>query len=208
MNTEAIVVIGAGGHGKVVLSTLLEAEIDVPCVLDDDREKWGSEILGVPVKGPVSGGTEGGNLYILGIGHNAERKRMAEELNLAWTSVVHSRAWVHPSVRVGEGSVVFAGAIVQPDTVIGRHVIVNTGALIDHDCEIGDYGHVAPGVQLAGDVKLGEGAFVGIGSSAIPGVNVGGWTAVGAGAVVINDLPANATAVGVPARVVEREDTR
>jgi len=201
-------VIGAGGHGKVVVSTLLAAGIRVPCVLDDDREKWGSEILGVPVRGPVRDGLESGRVGVLGIGRNDERKRLAEALNLDWAAVVHPRAWVHPSVRLGAGAVVFAGAIIQPDTVIGRHAIVNTGTLIDHDCVIGDYAHVAPGVQLAGDVKLGEGVFFGIGSTAIPGVQVGGWTTVGAGGVVVNDIPSDVTVVGVPARELEREGNR
>jgi len=208
MSAEPVVVIGAGGHGKVVVSTLLAAGIPVPCVLDDDREKWASEIFGVPVRGPVSDEVEPGRLAVLGIGRNEERKRIAEALNLDWATVIHPHAWVHPSVNLGAGAVVFAGAIVQPDTVIGRHVIVNTGALIDHDCEIGDYAHVAPGVKLSGGVRLDEGVFLGIGSCAIPGVHVGEWTTVGAGAAVVNDLPSGVTAVGVPARELERKDNR
>ena len=201
MSAEPVVVIGGGGHGKVVVSTLLAAGIRVPCVLDDDETKWGLEILGVPIRGPVSKAGEHGRLGILGIGDNLERERLAGTLGLEWTAVVHPRAWVHPSARLGAGTVVFAGAIVQPDTVIGRHVIVNTGALIDHDCEIGDYAHVAPGVKLSGGVRLGEGVFLGIGSCAIPGVSVREGTTVGAGAVIIDDLPARVVAVGVPARV-------
>jgi sugar O-acyltransferase (sialic acid O-acetyltransferase NeuD family) len=210
MSAEPVVVIGAGGHGKVVVSTLLAAGFRVPCVFDDDREKWGSEILGVPVQGPVSVSdeVEHRRLAILGIGQNEERQRFAEALNLNWATVVHPRAWVHPSVRLGVGTVVFAGAIIQPGTVIGRHVIVNTGALIDHDCEIGDYAHVAPGVKLSGGVRLGEGVFLGIGSCAIPGVRVGEWTTVGAGAAVVDDLPSKMTAVGVPARELERKGGR
>ena len=208
MSAEPVVVIGAGGHGKVVVSALLAAGIRVPCVLDDDREKWGSEIFGVPVRGPVSNEVEAGRLAVLGIGRNEDRKRFAETSDLNWTTVVHPHAWVHPSVFLGAGTVVFAGAIVQPDTVIGRHVIVNTGALIDHDCEIGDYAHLAPGVKLSGGVRLDEGVFLGIGSCTIPGVNVGEWTTVGAGAAVVNDLPSEVIAVGVPARELERKGNR
>jgi len=208
MSAEPVVVIGAGGHGKVVVSTLLAAGISVPCLLDDDRGKWGSEILGVPVRGPVADAAQYGDFWILGIGGNKERKRIAEALNLDWATVIHPHAWVHPSVGLGAGSVVFAGAMIQPDTVIGRHAIVNTGALIDHDCEISDYAHVAPGVKLSGGVRLGEGVFLGIGSCAIPGVQVGEWTTVGAGAAVVSDLPSEVIAVGVPARELERKGNR
>ena len=206
MTAYPVVVIGAGGHGKVVISTLLAAGVRILCVLDDDRQKHGLKILGVPVRGPVSDADKFGRVGVLGIGHNRERKRIAEAVALEWAIVVHPQAWVHPSVRLGEGSVVFAGAIIQADTVIGRHVIVNTGAMIDHDCEIGDDVHVAPGASLAGGVKLGEGAFVGIGSCAIPGVRIGEWTTVGAGAAVVSDLPSELTAVGVPARALERKE--
>jgi sugar O-acyltransferase (sialic acid O-acetyltransferase NeuD family) len=208
MNAEPVVVIGAGGHGKVVVSTLLAAGIRVPCVLDDDEEKWGSEIFGVPVRGPVSDEVEYGRIAVLGVGQNEERKRLAGALELDWATVIHPQAWVHPSVHLGAGTVVFAGAIIQPDTVIGRHVIVNTGALIDHDCDVGDYAHVAPGVKLSGGVRLDEGVFLGIGSCVIPGVRVGKWTTVGAGAAVVNDLPSEVTAVGVPARALKRKGHR
>ena len=206
--TERIVVIGGGGHGKVVVSTLLEAGFHVSCVLDDGEQKWGSEILGVPVRGPVKDAAQHGELGVLAVGRNEDRRHLAEALELDWVTVIHPKAWVHPSVRLGAGTVVFAGAIIQPDTAVGRHVIVNTGALIDHDCEIGDFAHVAPGVRLAGAVRLGEGAFLGIGSCAIPRVKVGSWSTVGAGAAVVSDLPAGVVAVGVPARVLERKTDR
>jgi sugar O-acyltransferase (sialic acid O-acetyltransferase NeuD family) len=205
VSAKSVIVIGAGGHGKVVVSTLRAAGIDVIGVFDDDEEKWGGEILGVPVLGPVADAEGGDHLVVLGVGSNEARKHLAERLGMRWATAVHPQAWIHPSVRLGEGSVVFAGAVIQPDTVLGKHVIVNTGALIDHDCEIGDFVHVAPGTRMAGEVTLENGAFMGIGSSAIPGVRVGAWTTVGAGAAVVDDLPGGVTAVGVPARVLERE---
>ena len=98
----------------------------------------------------------------------------------------------------------FAGAVVQPDTVVGAHAIVNTGATVDHDGHLGDYVHVAPGVSLAGAVRRRSGVFVGIGARAVPGVTVGAWAVIGAGAVALRDVPAHATAVGVPARHLSR----
>jgi len=208
VRSRDLVVIGGGGHGKVAVSAALAAGFRVTAVLDDDRALWGSEILGIEVSGPVTGETAGAALGLLAIGSNRVREALARRLSLEWAVVVHPTAWVHGTVRIGEGTVVFAGAAVQPDTVIGRHAIVNTGATVDHDCRIGDFAHIAPGASLAGGVEVGEGAFVGIGSSAIPGVRIGRWTTVGAGAAVVRDLPDGVVAAGVPARVLREGGRR
>ena len=165
MNQQGVIVIGAGGHGKVVVATLQAVGRSVVEVWDDDREKSGGELLGVPVVGSIADRIAGaeGREAVLGIGDNRIRRRFASELPLTWISAVHPSAVVHPSVRPGEGTVVFAGAVVQPDAVLGRHAIVNTGATVDHDGELGDFVRVAPGVHLAGEVSVGEGAVLGIG---------------------------------------------
>lgn len=200
-----IVVVGAGGHAKVVLSTLDAAGTPARAVFDDDPNKQGQRLLGVPIAGPLAELEARGDLVgVIAVGDNRARVAIARRLPLDWRTAVHPTAWVHPSVVLGAGTVVFAGAVVQPDTRIGHHAIVNTGATLDHDCELEDFVHVAPGVHLAGDVTLGEGAFLGIGSRVIPGRTVGAWSVVGAGATVIRDLSPGATAVGTPARTVER----
>lgn len=205
MTSIAVTLIGAGGHAKVVLSTLLAAGYRVTHVLDDDTSRWGTDLYGVPVRGPIEL-AEGP--CVPGIGANEIRKKLAQNLcRVEWITVVHPTAWVAPTSRLGPGTVIFAGAVIQPDAMIGAHTIVNTGATIDHDCHLGDFVHVAPGCHLAGHVTLEEGVFMGIGSSVIPGVQIGAWTTVGAGGVVITDLPAHSIATGVPARVLRRKDT-
>ena len=196
-----VVVIGAGGHAKVVISTLHAAGHTVVAAYADDAAQWGGEILGVPVRGPVAAAGEAGlESGVIAIGCNATRKKIAGLVNLHWLTVVHPTAWVAPGAQLGEGTVVFAGAIIQPGCVIGRQVIINTGAAIDHDCVIGDFAHIAPGVHLAGNVRIGEGAFLGIGCTAIPARKIGAWTTIGAGAVVVRDLVDDVVAYGVPAR--------
>lgn len=195
-----LVLLGASGHAKVVIAALREAGREVSACYDDDERRWGTEVLGVPVKGPGSA-VPAGTPAVIAIGNNAIRKKLATTLPLDWQTVVHPRAWVHESVVLGAGTVVFAGAVLQPDTRVGRHVIVNTAASVDHDGVIGDYAHLAPGVHLAGSVSVGEGAFLGVNAGVIPGRRIGLWTTVGAGGIVVHDLPDGVTAVGVPARV-------
>jgi len=196
-----IAVIGAGGHAKVVISTLQAAGRHPAAAFDDDEGKWGSEILGVPVAGAITAVRDGEyDLGVIAIGNNSKRKEISATVTLEWITVTHPSAYVHPSASLGCGTVVFAGAVIQPETVIGDHAIVNTGATIDHDCGIGDFAHIAPGASLAGKVVVGEGTLIGIGSSVIPGIRIGSWITLGAGAVAVRDLPDKAVAIGVPAR--------
>lgn len=202
-NIGRLVVVGAGGHAKVVIATARAAGWDVRAVLDESPQTHGSEILGVKVVGDTGAlGDLEAEGAVIAIGDNRTRKRLSERLDGNWVSIVHPAAVVHESVSIGGGTVVFAGVVIQPETVIGNHVIVNTSASIDHDCRIGSFSHIAPGTNLAGDVRIGEGAFLGIGTRAIPGAWVGEWATIGAGGVVIGQIPGLVTAVGVPAKVI------
>lgn len=202
--TQGVAVIGAGGHGKVVVSTLLAAGERVAGLFDQDRERWGRSVLGVDILGGVD------ELELLGIRHavlaigdNRRRLELADELSgsgLVFRAAIHPAAVVHESVEIGAGSVVFAGAVVQPDARLGAHSIVNTSASVDHDCRLGDCVHVAPGARVAGGVTLGDGAFLGVGCSVLPGVSIGEWAVVGAGAAVIRDVRADSIVKGIPAR--------
>lgn len=196
-----VVIIGGGGHAKVIIAMLRVRGYQPIAVLDDAETLWGTQLLGVPVSGPV-GSIDANSVdcAVIGIGNNHVRRELASRVKLPWLTVIHPTAWVDVSVVLGAGTVVFAGAIVQPGTTIGEHVIINTGATVDHDCSLGNFVHIAPGTHLAGNVSVGEGTFMGISSAAIPGVSIGRWTTIGAGAVAVRDIPDNVVAYGVPAR--------
>lgn len=194
--SRKVSVLGAGGHAKVVISTLLAQGDEVVAAFDDEESLWGQTVLGVPVKGPVS---EVKGSAVIAIGSNQVRAELSK-LELEWVSAIHPTAWVDPSARIGVGTVIFAHAAVQPDVVIGNHVIVNTSASADHDCQLGDFSHLAPGAHLGGGVSLREGAWVGLGASVLQGLQIGAWAVVGAGAVVLATIPGEETHVGNPSR--------
>lgn len=201
MNRGRAVVLGAGGHAKVVIATLQAAGWEVAGVFDDDEATWGGELLGLPLLGPLEAARElEPDGAVVAVGRNRQRQEVTTRLDLPWISVAHPSAVVHESVRLGPGTVVFAGAVIQPDAVVGAHAIVNTAASVDHDCRLADFVHVAPGVRLAGGVVVEEGALLGIGSAVVPGIHVGAWATVGAGAAVVRNVACGATVAGVPAR--------
>jgi len=194
-----LIVIGCGGHGKVIIQTARAAGYRPVAMYDDDPKLWNTEFFGVPVIGPVAEIPDSSIPAVIALGHNGNRQRISEEVKCRLATIIHPNAIVDESAEVGVGSMILAGCIVQADAKVGRHVIMNTASTIDHDAIVGDFVHLCPGVHLAGVVELGDGVMMGVGSSAIPGTNVGAWTTVGAGSCVIRDIPGHVVAVGVPA---------
>lgn len=193
--TKKVVVIGAGGHGKVVVSTLQAAGVVVDGIYDDNQQLWGTKILGVPIRGSTDALKAAPQEFagVVGIGTAEIRQRLVESLPIEWLTVIHPRAIVHPSVKLGVGTVVFAGAVLQPNAKVGDHVIVNTSASIDHDCEIGNYVGIGPGTHLAGAVRIDDRSLLGTGCTVLPKVTIEADVTAGAGTVVVNDLPRGCT---------------
>jgi len=203
---HGVLILGAGGHGKVVADILQCQGIRVRGFLDDDPALWGTRQSGLSVFGPIDTYTQHGpGDLIVGVGSIAVRQEIVRRLgwraHARWCNAIHPRAIIAASARLGPGTMVAAGAVVNSDVVLGEHVIVNTGATVDHDCVIGDFAHIAPGVHLAGGVRIGRETLIGIGVTVIPQRCVGDVTVVGAGSVVIEDIPDGVTAAGVPARI-------
>lgn len=201
MSQPEAVVIGAGGHAKVAIATLQAAGVKVSAVYDDDKNKWGKEILGVPVKGGLSLLQNSPSLSaFIAVGNNFARKKISERFKLNWLNAIHPTAVVHESVHLGEGILIAAGVVVQPDVTIGSYAILNTSCRVDHDCTIGAYSHIAPGVSLAGEIRVGERTLIGVGTAIKPGIQIGSDAIVGAGSCVVKDVKDGETVAGNPAK--------
>ncbi|MCH8878862.1 MAG: acetyltransferase [Planctomycetes bacterium] len=205
------VIIGAGGHGRVVLDIMQhEGRHEVVGFLDSNPDLHGRLMDGVEVLGPIqrlAGLKEQGVLgAIVAVGHNGTRRSFGEQvqrLGHELVSAIHPSANIASNVSLGRGVVVAAGALVCAHCQIGDGVILNTGCLVDHETMIGTACHLCPGVKIAGRVTIESGAFVGIGATVIQHVRVGHDSVIGAGAVVLKDVPPMSTVVGLPAREIK-----
>lgn len=210
---KRLAIYGGGGMAREVLELVrdinaVEPEFEVIGWLDDDASKAGTTLKGLPVLGPIErvSAEEVSFEAVIAIGNPVARSRIAARLDhhgVTSPVLIDPGAHVGRDVVIGAGSIVCAGAIVTTDVRLGRHVILNLNATVSHDSELLDFVTLAPGVKVAGSVRIAEGCDIGTGCTTVQGVSIGQWSIVGAGAVVARDLPANVTAVGVPAKVIK-----
>lgn len=212
-NNRAVIVIGAGGHGRVILDILRQNRSNVLGFLDASKSV-GYEIDDAKVIGKDSDINRFVDeaSFVVGIGDNWTRSQIVKKLketnpNIQFVSALHPRAIISPSVTIGVGTVVMAGAVINPGTHIGSHCIVNTSASIDHDCEIADFAAIQPGAVLGGNIKVGENSVISLGAKVIHGRSIGAHSVIGAGSTVLDDIPPFAVAYGTPATVVRNRQT-
>ncbi|CAG5008968.1 Putative acetyltransferase EpsM [Dyadobacter sp. CECT 9275] len=195
-----MILYGASGHAKVIISCLQAGGLSVTAVFDDDLSK--TEISGIKVIGPYQSRAHASEPLIIAIGDNQIRRRIAAGITHTFGIAVHPSALVDKTVIIGEGTVIMHRAVVQADTSLGKHVIINTTASIDHDCRIGDFVHIAPGVVLCGNVQVGENTLIGVGSAVVPNITIGKNCLLTAGCVVTQNVPDGSVVRGNPARIV------
>ena len=206
---QPLIIIGAGGHARVVISVALQDPCwEVAGVLDRGAPSAGERIGNISVIGSFEDApqlrAQGIRHAVLAIGDNDERARMFEQFGKSgfeFPSLLHPSSIIESSVRVGRGTIICAGAIICAHVTVGDNVIINTGAIVDHESTVGDHSHVAPGCCVAGRVKIGRGVFLGIGSVVKDKITIGDYTIVGAGSVVVDNIPGGVVAYGCPARI-------
>lgn len=192
---------GASGHAKVVIEILEKRNQMISGLVDADPDK--KDLLGYPVFVQLPQVSIKELRWIICIGNNPIRKKIAQQIEGEFTSAIHLSANISPRSTIGHGSVIMSGVCVNCDTMIGSHVILNTSCCVDHDCHVQNYVHISPNAALAGNVSIGEGVHIGMGASIIQGIKIGKWATVGAGAVIIEDVPDYAVVVGNPGKIIK-----
>ena len=199
--SEEVIVIGGGGHARVVIDCV-QASGDAVVGILDDALAVGSTVLDVPVLGNITDYKKyPDKKFMIAIGSNAVRRRLAERMTAEWYTAVHPRAVVSQYAVLGAGCVVMPNAVINAGAVVGAHCIINTGAIVEHDSRLADYVHISPAAALAGTVSVGAETHIGIGAVVRNNIQICGGCTVGAGAVVVKNITESGIYVGVPAHM-------
>lgn len=163
--TRKVVILGGGGHARVILD-IIRLSGDIPVAFLDDHRPESGELDGCPWGGKLS---EVGQFpekvqFFIALGNNMLRKKLAETIQRQWYVAIHPRAVVAASASIAPGSVVAAGAVLNAGVKIGRHCIVNTGSILEHGVTLGDFAHISSGCIVGGDAIVGAGAHLDIGT--------------------------------------------
>ncbi len=198
--SNRLIIIGAGGHGKVVADIALQRGYSDICFVDDHAV---GECMGYPIVGRCSELNEygeGKTDFFIAVGDNATRKHIAETYDLNWVTLIHPSAQIGSHVTIGEGTVVMANAVINACASIGKHCIINSGAIVEHDNVLGNYVHISPRAALGGTVAVGDETHIGIGAIVKNNIEICDKCMIGAGAVVVKNICECGTYVGVPAK--------
>lgn len=177
---EEIILIGGGGHAKVIIDALKgQNKFSIFGILDNNIPA-GKDVLGIKVLGDDSlledlfeKGIKKAFICVGSVGDVSTRQKIykrVKAIGYELPYIIHPQAYVADSIFVGEGSFLAAGVIINPGTKIGKNVIINTKASVDHDCDIGDFVHIAPGSILGGNINIGNNVHVGMGAIVVQGV--------------------------------------
>lgn len=203
---KKVIIIGAGGHARVIADIIKKSNDEIIGFLDDNVEIQGrtifddKKVLGDTSEKSVKKYSD--CYFIIGIGSNRIRRIISEKYsNIKWYTAIHPSSIIGSDVSIKEGTAVMAGTVINTGTVVGKHCIVNTCSSLDHDNILEDYVHISPGSHLAGTVRISEGTWICAGVTIINNITIGKNNIIGAGATVIKNIEEeNSTFVGIPVK--------
>lgn len=211
--SNSIILVGGGGHCKVIIDILKENNDYDEILISDLKENLGKEILGIKIeytddqledlykKGYKNAFVSMGKVEI-----NEQRKKIFNKIkNIGFNTpvIISKSANVSQYSEIGEGTFIGKNVVINPGTQIGKNCIINTGSIIEHDCIIEDNVHIGPGAILSGGTYVGKNSFIGTGAIIIQNINISQDTLIGAGAVVVKDINEPGVYVGTPARKIK-----
>ena len=208
--TEGLLIVGAGGHGKVVADAAQKQGTWKQIAFLDDAYPATTRVIGLAVLGRTNDAEQSLLRYpdaAVAIGNADIRLDLLErleQLGFDLPVIQHPAATVSPHARVGPGCVICAQGVVNPDAELDRGCIVNTAATVDHDCRLGAGVHVAPGAHIGGGVRVGERSWIGIGASVHAYLTIGAGVTVDAGAAVVSDVSDDQIVAGAPVTIAPR----
>ena len=204
---EDIILIGFGGHAKVVTDTIEESGRYRIAGYIEKSSLPGESYRGYPVIGNDDDLQE---LYDQGI-RNAfvavgfmgasdvrrELYRRLKQIGYTLPIIVDESAVVARDATLGEGTYVGKNAVINANAAVGKMCIINTAAVVEHDGTVGEFSHLAIGSILCGNAAVGTDTFVGANATVIQGITVGSRTVIGAGTVVLGHVPDKQTVYGI-----------
>lgn len=209
--SKDVVIIGAGGHAKVIADIIIKSGDNLLGFLDDNKE-IGTVIIkntNYAVIGKIEDSIKiyekNSNVsFIIGIGNNQIRKIIAEKYNnLNYYTAIHPSAQIAMDVDIEAGTTIMASACINTSAKIGKHCIINTASIVEHDNLISDFVHLSPNVTSCGTVTIGKLSHIGAGTTIKNNINITTECIIGAGTVVVKDIEEKGTYVGLPAKKIK-----
>lgn len=209
INSKKAIVIGAGGHARIVLDTLELLDFKITGIIDINFKGvketiFNHEILGNMDK--LRNYSPEDHVVVIAVGDIEKKKELYQyitALGFLMPVIIHPSATVSGHAKISAGTFINSGAVVNAAAEIGENVLINTSAVVEHEVVVGSHCHIAPGAIVAGRTKIGESTFIGAGSILINNISVGSRVTVGAGSVIISDLENESTYVGIPGKKIK-----
>lgn len=210
---EKIILVGAGGHCKSILDSLLELNTYNVIGITDINNDF--NISGIRVIGNddileevFHSGVKNAFICVGSIGDTRVRRKIYNKLKsigFKIPKIIDKTAVVSKNAVIEDGVFIGKGAIVNSCSFIGNNSIINSGAIVEHDCKIGEFVHIAPGVIMSGGVNIGNDSHIGTGATIIQNISIGNNSIIGAGSVIVKNINPYSKVYGNPGRMVNHE---